>query len=610
VTRERAHLARSDETARPMRQPMHVVATAGHVDHGKSALVRALTGTDPDRFVEERRRGLTIDLGFAWTTLPGAGPVVFVDVPGHVRFISNMLAGVAVIEAGLLCVDAREGWRAQTEEHLQILDLIGLPAGLVAVTKAGLVDAQRIAVVRAEVARRTAGTVLADAPVVACDAIDGTGLDELRDRLAAVLTAHPVAQSEHDRPRLWVDRSFTIAGAGTVVTGGVGHGTFVIGDRVVAVGAKSGAAARVRGIEALGQRVDRAPARTRAALNLAGVERRAVRRGDAIVRPDEWHVTAAVEATLTVVEAVDHEVTHRGAYLAYLGTGEHAIRLLLQGSSDLIPGETGTVRLTLGHALPLVPGDRYVLRETGRGEIVGGGEVVDLDPRWGRARSRRAPGVTPGAPAGAGGSERPLVGEGEWVRAEDLERRLGVAVEPVVEGWVVAPATLQAARTALLERLDGARPVGLDVARLGEHDRAILVQLEREQLVRIVAGYAVAAGWEDELARHPLVQQLEEHLFTPPAPTPARVPPEVLRALVRRGHVLVKDGVYFAARARSAAATTLAQLSREQPEGFTVSQAREALGTTRKWAVPLLELLDESGITVRHGDRRRVRSAS
>jgi selenocysteine-specific elongation factor len=360
----------------------------------------------------------------------------------------------------------------------------------------------------------------------------------------------------------------------------------------------------VRGIEALGQRVGAAPARTRAALNLAGVDRRAVRRGDAIVRPDEWHVTAAFEATLTVVEAVDHEVTRRGAYLAYLGTGEHAIKLLLQGSSDLIPGETGTVRLTLGRALPLVPGDRYVLRETGRGEVVGGGEVVDLDPRWGRARSRRARGAPPDL-----GSERPLVAEGEWVRADELERRLGVAVEPVVEGWVVAPATLQAARTALLERLDGARPVGLDVARLGEHDRAILVQLEREQLVGVVAGYAVAPAWEDELAQHRLVKQLEEHLFTPPAPTPAQVPPEVLRALVRRGHVMVKDGVYFAARARSAAATTLAELSRERPEGFTVSEAREALGTTRKWAVPLLQLLDESGITVRDGDRRHVRTS-
>jgi selenocysteine-specific elongation factor len=584
-------------------QPMHVVATAGHVDHGKSALVRALTGTDPDRFVEEQQRGLTIDLGFAWTTLPSAGPVVFVDVPGHVRFISNMLAGVAVIEAGLLCIDSREGWRAQTEEHLQILDLIGLPAGLIAVTKAGLVDPERIAEVRDEVARRTAGTVLADAPVVACDSIDRTGLDELRQRLGEILTT-PTNRTDHDRPRLWVDRSFTIAGAGTVVTGGVGHGTFATGDRVVAVGAKGDATARVRGIEALGDRVDSAAAGTRAALNLAGIDRRVVRRGDAIVRPDEWHLTAVAEATLTVLESVDHEVTHRGAYLAYLGTGEHAVRLRLLGTSNLIPGETGTVRLRLGHALPLVPGDRYVLRETGRGEVVGGGELVDVDPRRSR---RRSGGAQSGAADGGGRSGGQLVGEDEWVRADELERRLGVSVEPVIEGWVVSPATLRSARTTLVERLDHSRPIGLDVARLDERERAVLTLLEHEQVATTIAGYAVAPAWQDELAHHPLVQLLDEHLFTPPAPATAELPPEVLRALVRRGHVMVKDGIYFAARARTAAAAILAELARDRPEGFTVGEAREALGTTRKWAVPLLQLLDEFGITVRHGDRRHLR---
>jgi selenocysteine-specific elongation factor len=575
-------------------QPMRIVATAGHVDHGKSALVRALTGTDPDRFAEEQQRGLTIDLGFAWTTLPTAGPVVFVDVPGHVRFVSNMLAGVAVIEAGLLCVDAREGWRAQTEEHLQILGLIGLPAGMVAVTKAGLVGPDRIAEVRDEVARRTAGTVLADAPVVACDSIERTGLDEVRRQLDELLTAEPPNRTDHDRPRLWVDRSFTIAGAGTVVTGGVGLGTFVTGDRVVAVGADGDAAARVRGIEALGRRVGSASTGTRAALNLAGIDRRAVRRGDAVVRPDEWHCTAAVEATLAVLESVDHEVTQRGAYLAHLGTGEHAIRLRLVGTSGLIPGETGVARLALAHELPLVPGDRYVLRETGRGEIVGGGELVDIDPP--RRRSRHRP-----------GPQRQLVGEGEWVRADELERRLGVTVDPVVEGWVVSPRTLQAARTALAERLDRSRPVGLDVARLDERERAVLTRLEREQRATTVAGYAVDPAWQDELADHPLVRQLEEHLFTPPTPATGQLRPEVLRALVRRGHVVVKDGVYFAAGAQAAAAATLAGLSRDRPEGFTVGEAREALGTTRKWAVPLLQLMDESGITVRHGDRRHVR---
>jgi selenocysteine-specific elongation factor len=579
--------------------PMHVVATAGHVDHGKSTLVKALTGTDPDRFVEEQQRGLTIDLGFAWMTLPAVGPVVFVDVPGHVRFIGNMLAGVAVVEAGLLCVDAREGWRAQTEEHLQILDLIGLGAGLVALTKAGLVGPDRLAEVRDEVARRTAGTVLAEAPVVACDAIAGTGLDDVRRRLAEILTARPPHRPAHDRPRLWVDRSFTIAGAGTVVTGGVSHGAFVTGDRVEAVGLAGPAAARVRGIEALGLRVGRAPPDTRAALNLAGIDRRRVRRGDAVVRAGEWHLTGTVEATLAVLPSVDHEVTHRGAYLAYLGTGEHAVRLRLVGESSLIPEETGTVRLALGHALPLAPGDRYVLRESGRGEIVGGGELVDVEPP--RRRSGRASAGRQDRQAGR------LVAEGEWARAGELERRLGVAVEAVVGDWVVSPSTLQAARDRLVERLDGSRPVGLDVARLDERDRAVLSLLESEHQATTVAGYAVAPAWRDELAGHPLVHQLEENLFMPEAPKTGQLPPEVLRALVRRGYVVVKDGVYFAARARTVAAAELAELSDRRPEGFTVSEAREVLGTTRKWAVPLLQLLDESGITVRDGDRRHVR---
>jgi selenocysteine-specific elongation factor len=585
---------------------MHVVATAGHVDHGKSTLVRALTGTDPDRFVEEQQRGLTIDLGFAWMTLPGAGPVVFVDVPGHIRFISNMLAGVAVVEAGLLCVDAREGWRAQTEEHLRILDLIGLPAGLIAVTKAGLVDADRIAEVRAEIPRRTAGTVLASAPVVACDSIDGTGLDELRSRLRDVVTvtgtgggdAATIAalRPERDRPRLWVDRSFTIAGAGTVVTGGVSHGGFTTGERVVVVGASGTVPTRARGIQALGRRVDRAPAGSRAALNLAGIDRRAIRRGDAIVRDGEWHHTSLVKASLQVLEAVDHEVTHRGAYLGYIGTGEHAVRLrVLDRSGGLIPGETGAVRLALGRSLPLVAGDRFVLRETGRGELVGGGEILDVAPR--RSRPRRMP-----VPADAGAPA-----EGEWVRADELEQRLGVAVEPVVGEWVVARATLQTARETLLERIERTRPIGIDVSRLGDHDRAVLAQLEQEGQTATAAGYAVASAWRDELARHPLVRQLEADLFSPPAPSTGQLRPEELRALVRRGLILVKDGVYFAAEARSAAAAILADLSRRQPEGITASDARQALGTTRRWVIPLLELLDEAGLTVRHGDRRHIR---
>jgi len=558
---------------------VHVVATAGHVDHGKSTLVRALTGTDPDRFLEEKQRGLTIDLGFAWMSLPRSGSVAFVDVPGHVRFISNMLAGVAVIEAGLLCIDTREGWRPQTEEHLRILDLVGLHTGVVVLTKAGLVDDDRLEEVRTDVALRTAGTVLADVPMVECDAVDGTGLDLLRTTLDDALTACPPAR-DRARPRLWVDRSFTIAGAGTVVTGGVGHGTFAVGDQVVA-GCHP---ARIRSIQALGRRVDTAPPGSRAALNLAGLDRRAVRRGDAVVRPDDdWQVTDRADGTLTVLDALDHEVTRRGAYLAYIGTGEHAVRLRLLDETSLIPGELGTVRLTFEQRLPLVAGDRYILRDTGRRELIGGGELVDLHPA---RRPRTAASIE------------------DWTPVAELERRFGMTVEPTVADMVVSPAGITAACNALVEKLGASRPVGLDVAHLDKRERAVLALLEEDEVAETVAGYAVLAAWRDELAAHPLVVRLEQDLFAPPLPSELSVTPEELRALRRRGLVLVKDGLYFAANVRVAATHALADLARRHPEGFTVSDAREVLGTTRKWAVPLLELLDEAQITLRHGDRR------
>ncbi|HLM62936.1 MAG TPA: SelB C-terminal domain-containing protein [Acidimicrobiales bacterium] len=572
---------------------MHVVATAGHVDHGKSALVRALTGIEPDRLAEERRRGLTIDLGFASTWLPAAGTVAFVDVPGHARFIGTMLAGVAVVEAALLCVDAREGWRAQTEEHLRILEVVGVPAGLVAITKAALVDDERIAAVADDVARRTAGTVLDGAPVVACDALDGRGLDRLCLHLDAILAARPPSL-DRGRPRLWVDRSFTLAGAGTVVTGGVGHGRLASGEKVEVRGARGALAARLRGIQALGRVVDEAAPGTRAALNLAGVEHGAVHRGDAVVRPGEWQVTDTVDATLTVLAGLDHHVTRRGAYLAYVGTGERAVRLHLLDGPRVAPGGTGRVRIALDRALPLVPGDRYVLRETGRSETVGGGEVLDVAP--GRAD--------------AGGD------------------RLGAeAVSDCVE------------LTAVLE---ASRPVGLDVTRLDDRQRAALARLVDDGTATTVAGYAVAPAWRDELARHPAVRALEERPFAPP-PIDPDLDPEVRRALVRRGIVIAKDGVHFAATARPAAVRVLAGLAGgnggpvpgavvpgavvpgtdvpgadvpgtavpgtdDLSAGFTVSQAREALGTTRRWALPLLGLLDDAGLTIRDGDRRRLRS--
>jgi len=579
---------------------MHVVVTAGHVDHGKSTLVRALTGTDPDRLDEERRRGLTIDLGFAWCELPGARPVAFVDVPGHVRFIANMLAGVAVVEAVVLCVDAGEGWREQTEEHLRIVDLAGVRAGVVAITKADRVGPAERDAVRRQVADRTAGTGLAGAPVVACDAVTGTGMDAFRRTLAAVMMAGPPPTAPEPGgpgapagavatpgvgPRLWVDRAFTIAGAGTVVTGGVAHGALATGDRVVVRTARGEVPARIRGIEALGASVDVAPPGTRAALNLAGVAKADVGRGDAVVLPGTWPPVAIVDATLTVLPGLDHDVTRRGAHLLYVGAGEHAVRLQVMGAARLSPGTTGTVRLRLDRPLPIGPGDRYVLREAGRGETVGGGVVL--------APTGPGPDAGRAARAGAAGA--------------------GVGRTPAEAGAEAS------ADEALLARIEASRPVGLDVATLGPDDKAALDRLTTSggpggagggPAVVVLAGYAVAAAWRDELGDHPAVRRLAAEPFAPPPLSPADAPPDVRRALLRRGIVVVQDGVHFAVTALDRAEAILRKLVAgpgRPDDGFTVGEARAALGTSRKWAVPLLEALDAAGVTVRRGDRRHLR---
>ena len=272
---------------------MRTVATAGHVDHGKSALVRALTGTDPDRLAEEKARGLTIDLGFAFTTLPSGTEVGFVDVPGHVRFIKNMLAGVGAVEVAMFVVAANESWMPQSEEHGAILDLLGVRSGMVAITKADLVDEETLLVTQLEVEEHLAGTALADAPVVVCDSVSGRGVEDVRAALDDVLAAAP-APRDLDRPRLWIDRVFAAHGAGTIVTGTLTTGRLAVGDEVLA----GTHPARIRGIETAGRRLDQAEPGTRVALNLAGVEHRELRRGDAVVRPGQWATPAVVDVAV------------------------------------------------------------------------------------------------------------------------------------------------------------------------------------------------------------------------------------------------------------------------------------------------------------------------
>jgi len=563
---------------------MHVVATAGHVDHGKSTLVRHLTGTDPDRLAEEKARGLTIDLGFAGLTLPSGRDVAFVDVPGHVRFLKNMLAGVGAVDACLFVVDAGEGWKPQSEEHLRILQLLGIDRGVVAVTKVAAVDEQTVDIARLDVDDHVSGTFLAAADVVEVDAPTGLGLDDLRSSLDRLLAGTPTALDRR-RPRLWIDRAFAARGSGTVVTGTLTGGALAVGMELEVE--PPGRRVRVRGLQSLGRDHDRLPPGTRAAVNLAGIGHGETARGDALVEPDRWHRTRTVDASLEVLDHLSHPVSRRGAYLAYVGSGEHPVRLRVLGPDTLAPGSRGLVRLHLPGPLPLLPGDRYVLRESGRAETVGGGEVLDVAP------------VLPAARARPDRSVERVVAERGWVEVDELERLTGVRRPADLGRWVVDGEAVVAATDRLRAALAAAGPAGVDTATLDDQERAVLDGLDG---VVVTGGTARPASAADPLPDHPYLVALLAEPFSPPPPD--GVDRGQLRRLVQQGLVVERDGVHFAAAAVAEAAARVARLLAAEPEGITIGRVREALGTTRKWAVPLLAHLDATGVTRRRGDLR------
>ncbi len=581
---------------------MHVVATAGHVDHGKSTLVRALTGMEPDRFAEERARGLTIDLGFAWTHLPSGREVAFVDVPGHVRFIENALAGVGMVDACLFVVAATEGWMPQSEEHLRILELLGLGHGMVALTKAGGVERDVLQARAREVRHRMAGTFLAGAPVVAVDVVAGeaTGLGTggaaagLAAALDALLAGTPVAE-DRGRPRLWVDRCFAVAGAGTVVTGTLTGGSLAVGDELLVVPAAGPAHAvrqvRVRSLQTHRTPVGTSPPGRRVAVNLAGVPRAALGRGRALVRPGQWEPSSVVDARLHVLAGLSHPVERRGAFRLHTGTASVQVAVRILGGSAIEPGGAGLVRLHLPEPLPLVPGDRFVLRESGRSETVGGGEILDVAP------------VLPAAAARPDRSVARVVRERGWVDADLLERLTGHRRQPDVGRWVVDPGALRDARRDLADAVAAAGPAGLDVAGLDDRSRALLASLPgvvRERGRVRPAGQAATPS----LAGHPYLRALAASPFSPPDPRDAGVDPATLRALVDEGLVVRCGDCWFARPAVDRAAAEIAALLRRQPAGVTVSDVRRALGTSRRFALPLLAHLDLAGVTRRRGDLR------
>ncbi len=561
----------------------HVISTAGHVDHGKSTLVRALTGTDPDRFAEEKERGLTIDLGFASAKLPSGKVLSLIDVPGHIRFLKNMLAGVGAVDACLFIVDVNEGWKPQTEEHLRILQLLGVEHGVLALTKISLADEELIELATLEIAERVEGTFLEDAPVVPVDSIDGTGIDDLKAALDEMISVAPGA-ADRGTPRMWVDRAFSAKGSGTVVTGTLTGGRVRTEDEMLLLPQRT--KVRLRGLQSLHAERTKVGPGNRTAINLSGVNHDLVKRGDVLVREGEWFETSVFDGRLNVLDSLDHDVSRRGAHLLYLGAGEHAVRIRILGD-PIAPGESGNIRIYLPHQLPLLPGDRFVLRESGRAETIGGGEILDIDPK------------TRASEASPDRSVDRVISERGWVSVDELFLLTGERREPDVGTWVVSPELLQSVIEDLRGRVEEAGGLGLDTATLSDEEKATLTLLGD---VVVAGGRATKAEAIDPLTSHPYVRALREGKFTPPDPDD--VDPMELRELVRRGEVIVEDGIHFAPEVIGEAALLVAGLLAEKPEGVTVSEVRQAMGNTRKHAMPLLARLDSSGVTRRRDNLR------
>ncbi|MYH96195.1 MAG: selenocysteine-specific translation elongation factor [Acidimicrobiia bacterium] len=562
------------------------ISTAGHVDHGKSTLVEALTGVDPDRFAEEKARGLTIDLGFGSAPLPSGRSVSIIDVPGHERFIRNMLAGVGAVDACLFVVAANEGWMPQSEEHLRILELLGVSHGLIALTKVGLCDADIAELARLEVEERVEDTFLAGAPVVETDVVDDLGVDDLRAGLDDLVDRTPAA-ADLRRPRLWIDRAFAARGAGTVVTGTLTGGQIRVDDELEL--RPRGAVVRVRALQSHHSQRTKIGPGNRVAVNLSGVSHQEVVRGDVLVRAGQWHMTNRFDASLTVLSTLDHEVSRRGAHAIYVGACELPARMRILGLEALSPGEAGHVRLHLPQRLPLLPGDRFVLRESGRAETIGGGTVLDIDPVL--AASRARPDL----------SIDRVVAERGWVEAERLALLTGQRREPDVGRWVVSPTVLKGSKARLRAAVDDAGPLGLDIAGLDEKDRAVLSLMEE---MATEGGRVRPIGQSDPFENHRYTAALEAAPFTPPDPEAVGVDRSEVRELVKRGVVVEQDGVFFAASTLAAARSAVGEMLADQPDGVTVAEVRERLETTRKYALPLLAWLDGQGATRRRGDVR------
>ena len=615
---------------------MFVIGTAGHIDHGKSVLIQALTGIDPDRLPEEKERGMTIDLGFAWMKLPSGQEVGIVDVPGHERFVKNMLAGVGGIDLALLIVAADEGVMPQTREHLAILDLLDITKGIAVITKKDLVDEELLSLVKLEVEELIESTTLAGAPVVAVSAVSGEGLAELVSSIDRVLsTAKP--KKDIGRPRLMIDRAFTISGSGTVVTGTLIDGSLSVGQEVevLPVGLK----ARLRGLQTHKARIDVANPGSRVAANLTGVATSQLERGYVLTSPGWLVPTARIDVKLRMLSDLKHPLRHGAVVSFFTGAAEVIVKVHLLEKEKLDPGDISWAQFALDGPVALVKGDHFIIRSPM--DTLGGGLVVDSHaPRHRRFRMAivqslkvRGEGVVEDVLAATLEANQPMELEKLAVRCDlAIDEAHGVVSELISKGRVVAVG--QGGQSLLFTNAGWGRFVKKAESVVGNYHRRFPTRsgmskgelssklgllpnspalrklfddgvLTEEGAVVRLSSYRVQLSQQQQAKIDTFLRALNQNPYSPPGDI--TLEPDLLNLLIEQRQVVkVSDGVFFSASAYSDMVDKVISYAKSKGK-VTLAEVRDMLGTSRKYAQALLEYMDEKQLTRRVGDERVLR---
>ncbi|MCC7117810.1 MAG: selenocysteine-specific translation elongation factor [Anaerolineales bacterium] len=633
---------------------MRVLGTAGHVDHGKSTLIEALTGKHPDRLKEEQAREMTIELGFGWMALPNGEEVGLVDVPGHRDFISAMLAGVGGIDAALLIIAADEGLMPQTKEHLAILDLLQISGGVIVVTKTDLAsDSGRLALLETDIRSAVSATVLRDAPIVRVSAKNKSGLPELLAAIENILRQQP-ARPNLNRPRLPIDRVFSLSGFGTVVTGTLLNGQFSIGDEATIL--PSGQSGRVRGIQTHNKKVDVALPGSRVAINLTGIDVEAIRRGATLVKKDspDYQPTRRLDAQFHLLADTSHPLKHAAEVKLFIGASETMATARLLDAEELQPGQTGWVQLELREPMIAAYGDRYVLRRPSPSETLGGGLIIDPHPRGRHKRFEQT--ILSALETRAQGAPREVLLEAalalqiasiqEVILRAQLEEihALQTLEELLHDGTLIALETgtnfgdLRVTPRAqwnsiadnflkIVNAYHASQPLRVGIPREELKSKlklaprvfsASLALLKKEGLLEEAQGWIKICGREigftkrDQAQVAALTRRFDLNPFSPPSvkEAQAEVGEELFNALVHTGRLIaVSSEVVFQKQDYEKMAGLVYDILKQEG-AITLAEVRNRLGTSRKYAQALLEYLDLTGVTLREGDTRKLRETA